>query len=54
MVRIGEYVGREPVTSTVVRILVQTNVARDALYAGTIIPQYISPGVTGMREAHPS
>ena len=40
MVRIGVYVGREPVTSAVVCIVVQVNVARGAYRAVSIISQY--------------
>ena len=42
MVRIGAFVYREPVLSTVVYIVVQKNVARNALRAATAIPQYIT------------
>ena len=38
MVRIGKYVDREPVYSTVGYIAVQTNVARDAPRAATTTP----------------
>ena len=53
MVRIGPYVDRGPVITTAGCVLVQKVVARDVLRAGTIIPQYRSPGVTGMRGVNP-
>ena len=42
MVRIGGYVGRGQVISTVVCIAVQTNVARGAPRAGTAVEQYMT------------
>ena len=42
MVRIGAYVGREAVFSTIVYIAVQTNVARNAFRAATTTPQYMT------------
>ena len=54
MVRIGAYVGRAPVTSTVVCDVVQTNAARSAFRADISISQYKFPGVTGMRGVNPS
>ena len=54
MLRIGAYVGRGPVTSAVVSVVVQTDVARDALCADNTISQNSIPGVTRMREVHQS
>ena len=45
LVRIGAYVERGPVTSTVVCIVVQTNVARGAFHASFITLKYMTPVV---------
>ena len=42
MVRNGENFGCEPVSLTVVKIAVQTNVARDAHRAVTTIPEHMT------------
>ena len=42
MVRIGGYVGCEPVFSTIAVIVVYTNVARNAFRAAAITSQYMT------------